>query len=224
MARIDLPVVPVTYEPEQVLRLLLRGAASASCGPALSPSAGSAATAARPQVESDEHPFLVRQIADDLLHRRRQVANQRRQRHDLIAARELRLLQQIDDFDPVASGQMLFADRLEIPQRRRRSRRYARRRRAAGSIRPRPPSSCAARSSCAYPRPACASQAGDRSGRGRSARTSAAPTSAPCHAISESTNGARRARPEANCAAGSMCPSATRRRLRCPVDVATRRE
>ena len=75
----------------------------------------------RPQIEADQHALLVGQVADDLLHRRRQTPDQRRHRDDLIAARELRLLQQIDDLDPVASGQMLFADRLEVAQRGGRS-------------------------------------------------------------------------------------------------------
>ena len=122
IARTDLPVVPVTYSRSRYFALsvdrrrpaLLRSRGAVMTG--LRP-----ATAARPEVEADQHAFLVGQVADDLLHRRRQMADQRRHRDDLIAARQLRLLQQVDDFDAVAPGEMLLADRLEIPQRRGRA-------------------------------------------------------------------------------------------------------
>ena len=53
-------------------------------------------------------------------------AHKRRQGDDLIAARELRLLQQIDDLDTVPSREMLFAHLFEIAQRGRAPRRVAR--------------------------------------------------------------------------------------------------
>ena len=49
------------------------------------------------------------------------MTDERGHRDDLISPRQLGLLQQIYDDNPVASGQVLFADRLEIPQRRSRT-------------------------------------------------------------------------------------------------------
>jgi hypothetical protein len=80
------------------------------------------ARAAAPQVESNEQTFLVREIADDLFHRRRQPPYKRRQRDNLIAAGELWVLQQIDHLDPVSPGEMLFAHIFEIAQRGRTAR------------------------------------------------------------------------------------------------------
>src|SRR5687768_9068040 len=67
-----------------------------------------------PQIQAHERSLRVRQVADDLLDRLWQLAHQRRQRQDLIAARELRFLQQIDHFDPVFPGQMLLADPFQV--------------------------------------------------------------------------------------------------------------
>jgi hypothetical protein len=48
------------------------------------------------QVQPYENAVFVRKIPDDLLHRRREMANQRWEGHNLIASRQLRLFQQID--------------------------------------------------------------------------------------------------------------------------------
>ena len=90
------------------------------------------------EVEAHQHAVLVRQIADDALHRRRQAADQRRHRDNLNGPGQLRMLHQVDDLNPVASGEMLFADRLEVLPRAADERavspaRYT----AGGSIRPR---------------------------------------------------------------------------------------
>jgi hypothetical protein len=42
------------------------------------------------------------------------MPDQRRHRDDLVAACELRLPQQIDDLDPIASSEVLFADRKSV--------------------------------------------------------------------------------------------------------------
>src|SRR5690349_14301398 len=67
-----------------------------------------------PEIEAHERPLGVRQIADDLLHRRGQFAHERRDRKDLIARRELRVLEQVDDLDAVLPCEVLVAQALEI--------------------------------------------------------------------------------------------------------------
>src|SRR6185437_5124122 len=69
------------------------------------------------QVEPYQHPLGVREIADDLLDRLGKVTHERGYCQNLIAAGELRVLQQIDDLDPVPVGQMLLADALEVGER-----------------------------------------------------------------------------------------------------------
>ena len=67
-----------------------------------------------PDVQADEHSLGVREVPDDPAHRLGQPPNQRRYGEDLIAGSELRVLDQVDDLDPVAAGQVLLADLLEI--------------------------------------------------------------------------------------------------------------
>src|ERR1035437_7034386 len=55
-------------------------------------------------LQADEHRVGVRQIPDDLAHRLGQAAHQRRDRDDLIAPREPRVLHQVDQLDVVAPG------------------------------------------------------------------------------------------------------------------------
>ena len=105
IARTDRPVVPVTYRRSTYLPG--RSAASVCFGPGRRRGSRAGRSARRPQVEPDQHALLVRQVADDLLHGRRQPADERGQGHDLVAARELRLLQQVDHLDAVAAGQMV---------------------------------------------------------------------------------------------------------------------
>src|SRR5262245_46427766 len=69
------------------------------------------------QIESDQHPVLVGQIADDLAHRLRKLSHQRGQSDNLIAARQRRILQQIDYFDGVFRMNVRFADLLEVADR-----------------------------------------------------------------------------------------------------------
>ena len=62
------------------------------------------------EIEPDQDPFAVGEIADDLLDRFRQTAHERWYRQDLIAASQRRVLHQIDDLQLVAPLEMLFAD------------------------------------------------------------------------------------------------------------------
>src|SRR5262245_14386440 len=79
--------------------------------------------ARRPQVESDQHPFAARQVADDLAQRLRHLAYQRRDGENLVVARELRVLEQVDHVDPVAPRQVVFAERVQVAYRRQALRR-----------------------------------------------------------------------------------------------------
>ena len=47
-----------------------------------------------------------------------QLAHQRRDRQDLVAARELRVLEQVDDLDPVLALEVLLADPLQVREGR----------------------------------------------------------------------------------------------------------
>ena len=59
-------------------------------------------------------PLGIGQVADDFADRRRQFPHQRRHGQNLVALRELRIFHQVDDLDAVATGQVLFAELLEI--------------------------------------------------------------------------------------------------------------
>ena len=72
------------------------------------------ASPARTEIQPHEDALGVREIADDLLDRFRQLAHQRWDRQNLVAARELRVFQQIDNLDAVPAGQMLFANAPEV--------------------------------------------------------------------------------------------------------------
>lgn len=65
-------------------------------------------------VESDQHPFCFRQIADDLLHGPGQLAHKGGQREDLIFKHEVRILQEIDDDNPVFPLHVCFARLLQM--------------------------------------------------------------------------------------------------------------
>src|SRR5437870_4642548 len=88
-----------------------------TCSGSIAPSAllRAARTSARgSDGQSDENTLGVREVSDDLAHGLGQTADQRRHGEDLIPCRELRVLDQVDDLDPVSPGQMLLADSLEI--------------------------------------------------------------------------------------------------------------
>jgi hypothetical protein len=67
-----------------------------------------------PKVKTDEHTLGVRQIANDLLDGLRQLSHESGDRQYLIAARELRVLEKIDELDRVPSRQIVVADLPEV--------------------------------------------------------------------------------------------------------------
>ena len=75
------------------------------------------------KVQPDQHTFGIRQVADDFLDRRGQPAHQRRQRQDLVAPPQLRIFEQVDDFDAVAPREVLVADLAQVRERAHRLRR-----------------------------------------------------------------------------------------------------
>src|SRR6185503_20086908 len=118
-ARIDRAVMPATnkrstYPP--------RGALSVSCRSTSLVFLAAIASHRGPDVEADENAVGVREITDDLAHGFGQPAHECWYREDLIAGRELRVLDQVDDLDPIPPGQMLFADPLQIGEGGDRSR------------------------------------------------------------------------------------------------------
>src|SRR5687767_10351634 len=62
------------------------------------------------ELEPNQHPLDVREVADDLARRLGQLADQRGNRKDLVVPGELGILQQIDDFHFIAAVQVLLAD------------------------------------------------------------------------------------------------------------------
>ena len=69
---------------------------------------------AGPKLQADQSAFGVAEVPYDFSDRGRQLAYQRGNGKDLIGSREIRVLDQIDDFNVVTSCQMLFAQVLEI--------------------------------------------------------------------------------------------------------------
>ena len=114
-------------QPEDValgrrrLSRLLPARSAIACG-----RAGHAASLPRTEIQPDQDPFGVRQVADDLLDRsgsrRTSVGSAR-----IWSPRpELRILQEIDDLDPVAPLQVLLADLLQVREGADRLRRLSR--------------------------------------------------------------------------------------------------
>src|SRR5574340_341424 len=62
------------------------------------------------ELQPDQRAFGIRKIADDLADRHRELAHQRRDGDDLVILGEARVLQQVDDLDLVAAGEVLVAD------------------------------------------------------------------------------------------------------------------
>jgi hypothetical protein len=69
------------------------------------------------KIQTDKDPFRIRKIPDDVPHRQRRLAHKRRHRDDLMIARFLRMLQQVDHIDLILSLQPIFADVREIGKR-----------------------------------------------------------------------------------------------------------
>ena len=67
-----------------------------------------------PDVQSEQHFVLVRQVTDYAAQRRRQAFDQRRCREDFLVFRQLRVLQHVDDLELVLAVQIFVADAAEI--------------------------------------------------------------------------------------------------------------
>ena len=72
----------------------------------------------RPKIEASQDAPGVGQVADDFSNGRGPFPYDCRHGDDLVVARDLRILDQIDDLDMVVSGEMFFADPLEIAEGR----------------------------------------------------------------------------------------------------------
>ena len=81
---------------------------------------------AHPQIQPDENAFGVREIPDDLLDRFGETPVERRDRQDLIALGQLRVLQEIDDLDLIVPVQMFLTDLLQVSEGKNRLRSLAR--------------------------------------------------------------------------------------------------
>src|SRR3954470_11889323 len=77
------------------------------------------------EVQTDQDPLGVGEVADDLAHRFGQPALEGGDGDDLLALGQLRALEQVDDLDGVLAGEVLLADLPEVGERRGRSRRLA---------------------------------------------------------------------------------------------------
>ena len=64
----------------------------------------------RPEIEAGQSALGVGQVADDFSKRQGSFPYNRRKGDNLVYPSGSRILYQIDDFDMVASGEMLFAD------------------------------------------------------------------------------------------------------------------
>src|SRR4029077_5663105 len=123
MARVDLGVIPTTYK-----RSTYRAAAgfdrtASNAARVLPRRIMPLPSLARAQLQAYQHAFGVRQIPDDLFQRRWQSPHQGGDRHDLIAARELRVLDQINDLDVILPRKVALTNPLEIGERCQRPRR-----------------------------------------------------------------------------------------------------
>ena len=78
------------------------------------------------EIESHKNSLTIGQIANDFLDRMRQTAHERGYGENLVAASKPEVLEQIDDFQLVASPEIVFADRFQIRQRTQRPRRLTR--------------------------------------------------------------------------------------------------
>jgi hypothetical protein len=81
---------------------------------------------AHAQIQADENAFGVREIPDDLLDRFGKTPDERRDRQDLIALGQLRVLQEIDDLDLIVPVQMFLANLLQVSEGKNRLRSLAR--------------------------------------------------------------------------------------------------
>src|SRR2546429_9600815 len=58
--------------------------------------------------------FHIREVTDDLTDRRRQLTHQRRDHDDVVPARQVRFVEEVDDLDAVAAGEGAVAQALQV--------------------------------------------------------------------------------------------------------------
>jgi len=61
-------------------------------------------------VQSNENAFLIGKVPEDLFDRWGKATDQGRKRNDLVAGGKLRMLQEVDHFDRIATVEVLLAD------------------------------------------------------------------------------------------------------------------
>ena len=69
------------------------------------------------KIEPGQDAFGIGEATDHLANRRGAFPHHRGKRQDLIAVRNLRLFQQVDDFDLIAARKMIFTQLLQISER-----------------------------------------------------------------------------------------------------------
>src|ERR1051326_8183732 len=126
----DRGVMPGTYSRRTYRSAAGVDVARSPVAATLPGSGGTSGSRADTEIQSDEHAFGVREIADDLLDRFGQPAHERGNGENLIALRELWILHEIDHLDLVSAVQMRLAD---VPQVREGENRF---RRLSGDVQP----------------------------------------------------------------------------------------
>src|SRR6184192_74032 len=89
----------------------------------------------RQHIQPDQHALHIREVTDDLADRRRQLSHQRRNHDDVVPARQVRFVEEVDDLDAVAAGEVAVAQALQIGEGGNRFRRLPR------HVQPQPPGS-----------------------------------------------------------------------------------
>src|SRR5438552_3786145 len=89
----------------------------------------------RQHIQPDQHAFHIREVTDDLADRRRQRTHQRRDHDDVVPARQVRFVEEVDDLDAVAAGEVAVAQALQVGEGSDGFRRLA------CHVQPQPPSS-----------------------------------------------------------------------------------
>src|SRR5512143_3103340 len=122
LARVDLGVIPTMYKRNTYRAAVAFDRTASNSARVLRRRTMSPPSLARAQLQAYQHARGVRQIPDNLAQRRRQSPHQRGDRHDLVAARELRVLHQINDLDAILALKVSLANLLEVGERCQRSR------------------------------------------------------------------------------------------------------
>ena len=77
------------------------------------------------ELEAEEHFLGVGEVADDAPQRRRQLLDQRRRRQNLVLFGQLGMLDDVDDLELIAAGEIGLAESLQVLDGERGARRGA---------------------------------------------------------------------------------------------------